>query len=1215
MINQTDFIDAVVWSLPFIALCIGCYKLNFTRPYRYKQFFLPIVAAIFCIVFIIELDPYTQKILAFVQENKKLFDFIASDDADLLNSRIIFVVNCAAAAAFLIIKTALLPLLWTWMKNAEAVESTAGMFYELRWGKCPKRKSLYDDEPPKDGENSLDGVDFGDEDSNDGKDDAKPDAGMRNWRVLKPKYRGFRLLFGGFYIACFAASVLVFWIGLANPRWRVFSASCYPVFAILMLGEIKAFLSGLDHIDEVKKAPPAKPKKEQNPNFLALLNEIRAMYPDRAAYDEVTQASDDDLPISVNQIDDFIRPDGDQNDRIVAEHFKHLCAQGHKLDLSAIQTTLALMQGQSAVFMNPFYRDLADYILLPMARQLYRYKKCLIIVGRNDAAEDVKDWCARGIADFFGTQELWKTEFLVSVPPTADIGILKFNDICRRDIQIANAGFFKQVGFVLIIEPSKFLSTGQIALNLLVSLCENETDAAGNSPIVYAVCDRNCDGLVDAMSHALHAKITDVSATLNNCADNYFFYWTAEGDSLHHRLIPDIARYLGAGTTIGALALKHQIRPAVWIGGDKFPVSDIKWIDGQYYRQLCRAANLPADQAAWNEAFQTEPNLWQQTSFPSVNFAIEDEFCNIFEITRLFSTRYSKEGAIHVISEHYMLRDYMYDNIAALIRDPKAIPTIVPDFARTERNLVLKLIMRMSVAPVSEADILHEFQIYGLSSEENASQDPVERMRQLFEKHCDVSGGIRQIWTEEKTDNPLIAKPVRRCAIQEDGALSEFARKLRPATIIAEDELGQKHFISSLLCGHVYQVMLPGQFITSEGKYYQVQTIAPDNSVVARRAADHIDGRRYFRQLKRAVIRARRSDSAAASARRMIIRRDGQTFSAETARGYANIEIATDGYLQTDELSNIAGAKKYLLNGIPTRYYKNKSVLRLRLPQTTPQIRRAIALLLNEIFRTAYPEGHPYIFATLQFDASDFGMLADLCPPLELSAGETDDFIAEQDIVFIEDSDLDLGLLTSVERNLDRFFAWMADFLDWHAEIIAAPADAAIERLENAVEKTKKRIDLAIFAETAEETPKKLGLIERILRWLKRRANADSMQPEPAAPACAGSAADDPATDEKETLKTQEEHLRTLKRMSRCQHNDFLLFGCGEVPEALQIDSVRAYLASFGFGKSPLKSVRQANCKHADALRAANNAAAPAAPDAIVSPSPQSSDADGQNAC
>ena len=250
------------------------------------------------------------------------------------------------------------------------------------------------------------------------------------------------------------------------------------------------------------------------------------------------------------------------------------------------------------------------------------------------------------------------------------------------------------MSFIFLIEPSKILSTGQMGLSLLVSMCESDDE-----PIVYSACDRNCDGLVDSLSHVLRTKIINVSATLQNRATNFYFYWASEGVSLHHKIVPDIARYLGLGTSMNVLALKHQIRPAKWMGGDKFPVHDIKWIDGQYYGQLCHAAMLPKAQAAWNEAFLVEPNLWQLGVIESANFIVEDEFCNLFEMSRLFSTRYHKEGAIHVVSEHYMLRDYMFDNIDALLFDPKALPTIVPDFARTERNLVLKLIMKMSLAP------------------------------------------------------------------------------------------------------------------------------------------------------------------------------------------------------------------------------------------------------------------------------------------------------------------------------------------------------------------------------------------------------------------------------------------------------------------------------------------------------------------------------------
>ena len=63
---------------------------------------------------------------------------------------------------------------------------------------------------------------------------------------------------------------------------------------------------------------------------------------------------------------------------------------------------------------------------------------------------------------------------------------------------------------------------------------------------------------------------------------------------------------------------------------------------------------------------------------------------------RLFSTRAKQQGFINVISENYLLRDYMFENARTFIADPKAVPTIVADYARTERNTILKLLMRMT---------------------------------------------------------------------------------------------------------------------------------------------------------------------------------------------------------------------------------------------------------------------------------------------------------------------------------------------------------------------------------------------------------------------------------------------------------------------------------------------------------------------------------------
>ena len=119
--------------------------------------------------------------------------------------------------------------------------------------------------------------------------------------------------------------------------------------------------------------------------------------------------------------------------------------------------------------------------------------------------------------------DLMKAEGIEFVT-NADIGILKFSDLFNFEIQQRNAEFFEKVGFVFIVEPSKLLATGQIGLNLLVGRFHKEV------PVVYAACDRNCDGLVDALSHTLRTNITEVSATSQSASITSIMCWDADGE-------------------------------------------------------------------------------------------------------------------------------------------------------------------------------------------------------------------------------------------------------------------------------------------------------------------------------------------------------------------------------------------------------------------------------------------------------------------------------------------------------------------------------------------------------------------------------------------------------------------------------------------------------------------------------------------------------------
>lgn len=116
------------------------------------------------------------------------------------------------------------------------------------------------------------------------------------------------------------------------------------------------------------------------------------------------------------------------------------------------------------MFCNPFYRDLTHYLMFPIMGQLMRYKKCLVIMGRDSATEDVKEWLEQGIFENVNTGSLWKVGVLENENPEIDepdIGILKFSDLYNLRLQRNHSEFLSRVGFVFIVEPSRLLASGQ----------------------------------------------------------------------------------------------------------------------------------------------------------------------------------------------------------------------------------------------------------------------------------------------------------------------------------------------------------------------------------------------------------------------------------------------------------------------------------------------------------------------------------------------------------------------------------------------------------------------------------------------------------------------------------------------------------------------------------------------------------------------------------
>ena len=239
----------------------------------------------------------------------------------------------------------------------------------------------------------------------------------------------------------------------------------------------------------------------------------------------------------------------DTVDRHTARFFQ---TYGEKVafNTDCIQATLKMMHGKSVVFNDPFYRDLEAYLTLPILNALLKGEKCLVITGRSSTGRDAQEWLTDLLRKYSHLRSFWRVSPLGIGKPDCEVGVLSFRQIYDPDVLTANKQFFSESGFVLLLEPSVMVNTGQIG----ISIVAEETRKNGELP-VYCICDRYTSGLVDAMSHLLRTEITNVMATPAPRCIYTGMAWNADGDFIRQKLFEKQTRYLGNGVEFAVVAV------------------------------------------------------------------------------------------------------------------------------------------------------------------------------------------------------------------------------------------------------------------------------------------------------------------------------------------------------------------------------------------------------------------------------------------------------------------------------------------------------------------------------------------------------------------------------------------------------------------------------------------------------------------------------------
>lgn len=972
-----EVIKIILATIPFVVMSLYSSKINLKRELRGHQFLLPFFALFYCFptmflvdriaLFLIKLVRLFASIFNIVPfigpKLSYIFNFLYSKlqmgyGIQLLCNTVIMLVFCG-------LKKAVLPLVNKWWRKWKALYelSTAHFYDEL-------------------GEQS----------------------------VLKKRFANMRSMFNAIYYTTIVLGAFDCVCVLVFRDNDVLKFPFYPVFSIIVIGEISFFLNGMTY-GEGSFVEIEEETTTVDIDASRLRKELKRKFGDRICLDDEVLGERS----RIFQGHDWltgIAPDDDLG-RVAGAYFNTLENAGRDINPDYVSATRKLLHQNSVLIYNPFYSDLTDYLILPIFHALLNHNSCLVICGRMTDEDDIIKWLKDGIANVTNLPKLWKIENLISLPDSGipDIGVLNFENLYDIDNLKANKSFYEKTSFVIMLEPSNLLGTGQIGVRSIIQNCEQQ-----NKNITYCILDRNVDGLIDTLSHVVRQSITEVVASpVSGDAYNRIF-WKADGPGLQTRILPRISHYLGIGTEIACLAMHEGVNDIDWYSGSKMPLLDLKWNVEQYYQSVCQYIHSSMLQSEMDSKFHFHQNLWQADFKGNSFLIIEDEFNNVFELSRAFAARIKKNGFVNILSENYMLRDYMCDNSELFTNDPKAIPSIVPDYAQTQRNFVLKTIMLMAISPVDESVLSRELSLYGCET-----KNTYQKLCELMEIHL----GVKDFHIQTLREYVGVGgNRYSKFSYQVDKSLVEsvFDAALKSAYYVVENEKLETYPMGNRLMGHIEQVILPGQYFCYGGKYYQVRTISAKNGIIVRRAADHLERRVYYRQIRDYSLNVLSEDENIQNIRGM-----------ELQSICADIQVKTPGYLELKSRNLLTDAINVSLNPARKRNIEHKEVLRVSIPNVSDNIRYTLCILLNELFYTVFPNENGYIAVTSDIlptvsseSKENTAIMGSLVPSLVI------DKISDGSIYFIEDSCIDLGLLAAIERNFQRFFEILFDYLDWY---------------------------------------------------------------------------------------------------------------------------------------------------------------------------------------
>ena len=603
------------------------------------------------------------------------------------------------------------------------------------------------------------------------------------------------------------------------------------------------------------------------------------------------------------------------------------------------------------------------------------------------------------------------------------------------DLALSSSSIFENIDVVFGINIDKIISLNAVDLNLLASVINGNR----NDLVQYILFSNRVNELSQSVSE-IFMKNDFLYQVINPSylkEVNVNFFKTECG-WYQNKILPGFAsQYLGQLIPLALPAFKYN-GTNVNIVSSNQSSDDQRMILQTTQNLLKKYLNKDIINIDNGVIFSTNENFIDITG-DSIN--IVDDTYNNASLILLNWLKYTN-GNMHlnIVSQPYLLRDYIVSNMDFFISNVDSVSNILPVPKTNIKLSVYKIIKQLCYGNVSEETLLRLINSQDMDLKIDMFLDDqvrfvTESLRELVKTAFDCDIFFTSYLVSNKTSTDVYDN--KRYYRLLDSILNELPSRLFKTIKFIDSEQSAK-ILKRIPVFELYQNYLEGQYVTFQEKYYLIDKIDYDNGLVELKYSSNINSikyrqRRIISDIKHISIS---KELPVSKVRDSILKKHILL---------ASCTVNTLGYYEfNNTISFIPGEFGYKeidssKKGL-SRKYNSMNVLAVNI--SSPNIIKmndsdkfklsfTLSVLLNEIFETLFYNIKQYIIVrTVVSDKNIYDHNDELIKLYEpILDTNIDNGI---NIYITEDTELERGITDSIINNFDStIIRILYDYLYW----------------------------------------------------------------------------------------------------------------------------------------------------------------------------------------